>query len=66
MKYQVTIYNAENKYRPISTIIDLNTDDKKTIINEGVKKICVKRFWTGADLKKWGYTQAKYRKYTEE
>lgn len=65
MKYQVTIYNPENKYKPISTIVDVATTDKQNIIKQGVTKICVKRFWNKDDLKKWGYTKVKYRPYEE-
>lgn len=65
MKYQVTIYNPENKYKPISTIVDMATTDKQNIIKEGVTKICIKKYWTKNDLTKWGYTKVRYREYTE-
>ena len=63
---QVTIYDKRNRYRPISTI--LHAEDEETYRKNikyfrarGVEKICQKRYWTLADLKKYNYTTCKSR-----
>lgn len=68
-QYQVTLMCNNGKYRPVSCIItceelDLsNKEEKKGLVQKGVQKICVKRYWSNADLKKYGYTGAKVREY---
>ena len=71
-KYQVTLMNTANKYRPVSAIVeaeDVNLFDakqKQKIINMGIKKICVKRLWKIKDLQKFGYLKAVVRVYDKE
>lgn len=68
-QYQVTLNSITGKYKPVSCIIttDLNLEEnKKEIINLGVKKICQKRYWTQKDLKTYGYLKAKVREYDKE
>ena len=72
-EYQITLMSTTGKYRPVSAIIkqeqenemDLskNKTCRTTLINRGVEKICAKRYWTAADLKKYGYTKVKIREY---
>lgn len=66
MKYQVTITNPSGQYKPISTIVDIDSTDKMTIINKGIQKICMSRYWKSSDMKKYGYTKAKYRIYDKD
>ena len=61
--YQVTIYCTTGQYKPISCIVKSADTDKSRIINQGVQKICAKKYWTKADVKKYGYTKTKVRKY---
>lgn len=70
MDYQITLFSTTGKYKPVSAIvknqteIDLkNTEERKEVINKGVQKICLKRYWDKRDLLKGGYTKAKIREY---
>lgn len=66
-KYQVTLYSTTGKYKPVSAIVEMeeiNPIDPKQVKSlslRGTRKICLKRYWNSADLKKYGYTQFKYR-----
>ena len=72
-KYQVTLYCDDHQYKPISCIvdyeqsqdIDLTFDStiRKDIQTQGIKKICIKKCWTKADLIKYNYTKCKARAY---
>lgn len=70
MTYQVTLF--ADKYKPVSALVDTdlidmtNKEAKKKIVSAGVKKICVKRLWKSADLKRYGYSRAKVREYNPE
>lgn len=68
--YQVTLYCADGRFRPVSCIVPhkvvagIEGDREKlvtTLKQEGIKKICQKRFWSGSDLKKYNYTKVKIR-----
>lgn len=75
-KYQVTLICTTGQYKPVSCIIEKkqaedvdltqNKVEKTQLINEGVKKICVKRYWNKTDLTKNHYTRAKIRVYDKE
>ena len=66
-QYQVTLICDNGKYKPVSTIVTLEeTSDKKIIMREGQRKIMVQRYWSMADLKKYGYTKGKVREYDRE
>lgn len=71
-KYQVTLFNTEGKYKPVSCIIshdpiDLSSkDNKMALIKEGQKKICMQKSWSGKDLIKYKYLAAKVREYDLE
>lgn len=72
-KYQVTLICATGQYRPVSTIVNieqateenklLDPEQKKTIINKGIVRICQQRLWNSRDMKKYGYTRVKAREY---
>lgn len=66
-RYKVTIYNNNNKYKPISTIIqrqqltNLNELEikqfKEDIIYKGLQEICNKMNWSTREVKKYNYTK---------
>lgn len=69
-QYQVTLFCTTGAYKPVSCIIskdsvDITTMGKleyvKDIKTKGIQKICNKRYWGAADLKKYGYTTIKVR-----
>lgn len=65
---QITLFNTEGKYKPVSTLITIESikyykEHKKEINNQAIVKICQKRNWTAADLLKYGYTALKVRNY---
>lgn len=74
--YQVTLVCTTGQYRPVSCVVEmeqnsdcnllLDREQKKIIINKGVQKICVKRYWTNTDLKKYNYLRVKTREYKRE
>lgn len=66
-QYQVTLICESGKYKPVSTIVTMGeTTDKKAIMREGQRKIMIKRYWSMADLTKYGYTKGKIREYDKE
>ena len=75
-QYQVTIFHKNNKYKPISTIVSrhqenndnllLNKAQREAIKIEGIKKICMKKYWRASDLKAYEYTRVKLREYAHE
>lgn len=63
-QYQVTLYCSTGQYRPVSCIVTVaETTERKEIITKGIIKICQKRLWQNADLKKYHYTQCKVREW---
>lgn len=71
-QYQVTLICESGKYRPVSCLIQRETADlnnraeKVALVQKGMEKICAKRYWRSADLKKYGYTRAKVREYDKD
>lgn len=66
-QYQVTMFDKENHYRPVSAIVKMDdSKSKQEIAREGQRKIMQKRLWTMADLKRYGYTGIKVREYDPE
>lgn len=71
LKMQITLFDKENKYRPISTLIDVESIDdyntnKKEYLQKAAAKIAAKRYLSITELKKQGFTQIKAREYTAE
>lgn len=70
-EYQVTLKCADGRYKPVSCIVRCeelvltNKSDKLALIKKGTEKICIKRLWSSADLKKYGYTKAIVREYNK-
>jgi hypothetical protein len=68
MKIQVTLVSNMG-YKPVSCLIEVdykNLPSKEEIKNQGIVKICNKRYWTNRELKNYGYTKAKMRIYDKE
>ena len=66
-QYQVTLICENGKYKQVSTIVTMEeTTDRKAIMREGQKKIMIKRYWSRADLTRYGYTKGKIREYDKE
>lgn len=74
-EYQVTLICSTGQYKPVSAIVKADTDDLARvgkvaytgdIRTRGIQKICQKRYWGNADLKRYGYTKVKMREYDKE
>jgi hypothetical protein len=65
-EYQVTLICETGEYRPVSAIVKSDAQDVATIRRQGIVKICQKRYWTNADLKRYHYTRVKMREYDKE
>jgi hypothetical protein len=74
-EYQVTLFCTTGEYKPVSCIIKQDNELIRTIGKEnfvktlrikGIEKICVKRYWTKADLKRYNYLKIKVREYNKE
>lgn len=68
MQLQVTLYCADGRYKPVSTIVEIPTkewiaNNVKPYTQKGAQKICNKKGWTQADIKRLGYTKVKFRAY---
>ena len=63
---QFTMF-SENGYKPISCLIDVSVSEYNTnpkeYRNKAIQKICAKRCMNAYDVKKYGYTKIKVRKY---
>ena len=71
-QYQVTLMCSTGQYKPVSAIVSKDLSEVKTkgskkvvqeIKQEGITKICNKRYWTTRELKKYCYTICKVREY---
>lgn len=52
MKYQVTFFDEEKKYKPVATIIEADSRTEIALGKyvEAMKKICAKRGWTMSEM----------------
>lgn len=71
IKMQVTLFDKENKYKPISTLIEVKSieeynNNRQEYNKKAVQKIAAKRYLSISELKKQGYTRLKAREYTAE
>ena len=71
IKMQVTLFDKENKYKPISTLIEVASieeynNHRQEYNKKAVQKIAAKRYLSISELKKQGYTSIKTREYTAE
>lgn len=75
-QYQVTLLATNKKFKPMSCLVKVkqdtdedltqNPDEKKKIIDRGIKIICCKRYLNGNDLKRMTFTKCKVRLYDKE
>lgn len=71
IQLQITLFDKENRYRPVSTIVTVESAEyykahAKEVKEQGIVKICQKRYWTVRELKKYNYTTCKIRLYDKE
>ena len=71
VQFQITLFDKQGRYKPVSTIIDVESiayfnTHKAEIKKKAVNKICQKRYWTARELKEYGYTTCKIRLYDKE
>lgn len=68
---QVTLFDKNGRYRPVSTIYKVesiewfNAHREEAKVN-AVIKICQQRGWTQKELEKYGYKTCKIRRYDPE
>ena len=66
---QVTLFDVNGKYKPISTLIEVESieyykEHSKECKEKAIQKICNQRFLSGKELVKLGYKKIKVRNYT--
>lgn len=71
MELQVTLFDKSGKYKPVSTLIQVESleyynSHSKAIKQKAITYICQKKMWSSADLKRYGYTSCKVRVYDKE
>ena len=71
MELQVTLFDKNGKYKPVSTLISVESleyyhSHAKQIKAKAITYICQKRMWNSTDLKRYGYTTCKVRVYDKE
>ena len=65
---QVTLLDKKGKYRPVSCLISVPDEmnlkeNKETLKERGIKKICLLRGWTKRELIQYNYLTCKIRFY---
>lgn len=71
IKMQLTIFDKEGHYRPISTIVEVESVDyykanKSKVQSIAIQNICHNRCISFKELQKQGYTVIKAREYDKE
>lgn len=71
IQIQVTLFDKQNRYKPVSALVNIPNisfykEHSQEVKNQGIIKICQKRYWTTKDLKEFGYTTCKVRVYDKE
>lgn len=71
MKIQVTMFHNAGKYRPIATVIEVDSladfeQHQTEYVKKAITQIAQKRYKTPNDLYADGYTTYKFRPYTNE
>lgn len=66
---QVTLFDTNNKHKPISTLIQVESleffnNNSKEVKTKAIQNICNKRLLSGKELVKLGYTRIKIRNYS--
>jgi len=68
MKLQVTLFHKDNKYKPVSTIVEVESmnyynSHKAEVQKKAIEEIGRVRYLTPSELIKEGYTKIKVREY---
>lgn len=69
LKIQITIFDKNQKFKPLSTLIevdDFEKENKKELINKAYQKIASKKYTTSSALFNQGYQKVKMREYDEQ
>lgn len=71
IQVQLTLYSESGKYRPMSTIVEVESiayynTHKQEIQNRAIQRISVQRKMDIWVMKKYGYTKLKARVYDKE
>ena len=71
MRAQVTLFDKSGKYRPVSTLVKIESDEdfnnnREKIKNTGIRKIMIQRNWTKRELIQYNYLTCKIRIYPEK
>lgn len=71
IQIQLTLYSESGKYRPMSTIVEVESiayynTHKQEIQNRAIQRISVQRKMDIWVMKKYGYTKLKARVYDRE
>lgn len=71
MKLQVTVFHNENKYKPMSTIVEIESmeyykEHKQEVQKRALENIGHQRYLTPNEIIKSGYTKVKVREYDKE
>lgn len=71
MKLQVTLFATNGKYKPISTVIEVQSmqdyeDNKQKYQEKAILNICHARHTTWKILQNYSYTAIKVREYNKE
>ena len=71
MKLQITLFSNTGKYKPMSTIVEVESMEdynnrKSEVQKRAIENICHQRYTTWNNLKKDGFTQIKVREYDLE
>ena len=71
IQIQLTLYSESGKYRPMSTIVEVESiayynAHKQEILNRAIQRISVQRKMEVWVMKKYGYTKLKARVYDKE
>lgn len=71
IRLQVTLFDINNKYKPISTTVEVESIEyykqhQQQTRQRAIEKICAKRYTTPKQLAKDGYNQIKVRVYQEQ
>ena len=66
---QITLFDSNNRYKPISTLIEVPSvayykEHKEEVKMKALQKICNQRYITGKELARLGYNTIKVRNYT--
>ena len=66
---QITLFDVNNKYKPISTLVKVPSvqyyrEHEDEVKRKGYQQICNQKYLTGKELLNLGYKRVKIRNYT--